>query len=418
MPTIPQLTLQNATFNPVVPQFTTYEPIARDINIVQRGLAQKAADYKEANQERNKTNAAWASLRSQMHADEGEWATDYEEAINKQIEQTMDSGSYLSAIETASNAGSNILKDPAVQGRIASNTAYQEEVKRQRDRLAKGEISQDTFDRWTETNPYYHNDVKDASGRIVSGSVWNPNQNFYDDIDWFKVGVAAGQLFKPNVTQGSSETSGPNKDNTMYVSSGGSSSLEEVTPEDLHKTMEGILNTMPNGKDKALQDYQTQIWKYNKLNAAIEAETDIEKKSKLIRERNITLTDLLSDGYPVSEDEYFRRKIIQATDPQAYRKYMSSSSNGSRYISEGRIPAGTGNGEGILARGGEGDNSVPGTDVIMGMDNADPQRAANTVTSFFPKQVTISTSKPASTDYSNMNYNDPAKNPYYYQPRR
>jgi hypothetical protein len=250
-------------------------------------------------------------------------------------------------------------------GRVRANEQYEEEIKRQKDRVARGEISQNTYGWWLKNNPYKYSDIRDDNGTIVGGTEYEPTSRPVNDINWASAAMAAFKMVSPykmsKSTDGSTTvhnntasplTRGKNtyKPGEAISSSGHSSQSEErVTKEQITARMEELLSATPDGYrqaeqafDVAMYDFQNMVDKYNSL---IEENPDSKEAKDLAQKIDQRKHLMYRNCSLIDYKEYYSRMITDSlfAEGLAY-DWKTSSSGGSSSYSLSDVSGSTGGG--------------------------------------------------------------------------
>lgn len=297
-----------------------YDYKAPDLSILERSMAQREARVEKAYQQMSAVDSALSSVEQQLNPAEGNWFFDYKNNIKQQIRNNIDEGNPGAAIRNSMRLAGDAATDSAILSRIDANKKYNEWDNTLKQRLAKGEISQDTYKYAIANNPYQFNETTDAYGNVTGGQLVDPKQ-VYDTINWKDVAAQAAALNRPDVT--TSHYGGGNTNPALYKTDESSMTklngmlgtasnkwengyqLEQVSSEEILNTIGNLLN-MPDLTNQVIQDYNVSKWKYNQMN--------VDDKQALKE------AGLIKNGVPVSLKEYLDEKTKLFADALAYRK--------------------------------------------------------------------------------------------------
>lgn len=360
---IPNVSLAAGGFTPAAFTPFVYAPKEFDVTPLQKSLATLDERKERTDQQRAAIRSALGKVK--LNAAEDKWKNDYVNDIMSKIDNAAQFGDYSAALETATDLAGSALSDPALMGRVRANEQYEEEIKRQKDRVARGEISQNTYGWWLKNNPYKYSDIRDDNGTIVGGTEYEPTSRPVNDINWASAAMAAFRMVSPykmsKSTDGSTTvhnntaSSLPRGKNTYkpgeaISSSGHSSQSEErVTKEQITARMEELLSSTPDGYrqaeqafDVAMYDFQNMVDKYNSL---IEENPDSKEAKDLAQKIDQRKHLMYRNGSLIDYKEYYSRMITDSlfAEGLAY-DWKTSSSGGSSSYSLSDVSGSTGGG--------------------------------------------------------------------------
>jgi len=360
---IPNVSLAAGGFTPAAFTPFVYAPKEFDVTPLQKSLATLDERKERTDQQRAAIRTALGKVK--LNAAEDKWKNDYVNDIMSKIDNAAQFGDYSAALETATDLAGSALSDPALMGRVRANEQYEEEIKRQKDRVARGEISQNTYGWWLKNNPYKYSDIRDDNGNIVGGTEYEPTSRPVNDINWASAAMAAFKMVSPykmsKSTDGSTTvhnntasplTRGKNtyKPGEAISSSGHSSqSQERVTKEQITARMEELLSATPDGYrqaeqafDVAMYDFQNMVDKYNSL---IEENPDSKEAKDLAQKIDQRKHLMYRNGSLIDYKEYYSRMITDSlfAEGLAY-DWKTSSSGGSSSYSLSDVSGSTGGG--------------------------------------------------------------------------
>lgn len=401
--TIPQYNLRTATFNPIAFNPIGYTPQTPDVSIMERSLQAIENRRNIAAQQKSQLDTALGEIESKLNPAEAQWFNDYKANINNQISDSMAIGDYGNAIRTAIDLGGKTAKDSAILSRIKANEDYNNWDKTLQNRLAKGEISQDTYKWSIANNPYQFNETLDANGNVVGGQLADTNP-IYNTIKWDELMAKAVSLIRPNTIQTDNAGGGNNPsrynagndgiaelDKQIGVASNSwrrGHSIEQVTSEEILDSVGALLN-IPDLKEQAIQDWQVSVWKYDQA-------TDLNNADiKTMREQGF-----IKNGEPLSLQDYLNDKVQQFAKQLAYIKENTTTANESGFNFSGGIgTAGANLGSTYTDKDGNKYKAVMGNGgvvewVATNKEEVTPHQIGNDVVSSFGSQP----SKPQPTN--------------------
>lgn len=316
----PQLKLNTIPLQFNVFSGNQYEYKGPDLSILERGGAKREARRGNALQGISGIDTALSGIEQQLNPAEGNWFYDYKNNLKEKMRNFFNEGNYGQVIINSGLLGGDVATDSAILSRIDANKKYNEWDNTLKQRLAKGEISQDTYKYAIANNPYQFSETTDAYGNVTGGQLVDPKQ-VYDTINWGDVSAKAAAFNRPDVTTYEGGGGGTNpalyntKDATMNKLNGmlgaASSSwktghqIEQVKSEEIINTIGAMLN-MPDLLNQAVQDWEVSVWNYNQLGEG-------DKKS-------LVEQGLIRNGVPVTLSEYLDNKSKLFADALAYKK--------------------------------------------------------------------------------------------------
>lgn len=358
---IPNVSLAAGGFTPAAFTPFVYAPKEFDITPLQKSLATLDERKERTDQQRAAIRSALGKVK--LNAAEDKWKNDYVNDIMSKIDNAAQFGDYSAALETATDLAGSALSDPALMGRIRANEQYEEEIKRQKARVDRGEISQNTYGWWLKNNPYKYSDIRDDNGTIVGGTEYEPTSRPVNDINWASAAMAAFKMVSPYKMSKSTDGSTTVHNNTASLltrgkstykpgeaisSSGHSSQSEErVTKEQITARMEELLSATPDGYrqaeqafDVAMYDFQNMVDKYNNL---IKENPDSKEAKDLSQKIDQRKHLMYRNGSLIDYKEYYSRMITDSlfAEGLAY-DWKTSSSGGSSSYSLSDVSGSTG----------------------------------------------------------------------------
>lgn len=311
-----------ATFSGYVYNPTT-EFKHQDYDLLARTIEARQARIDKANEKLSEVDQALATIESKLHNNEktSGWFKDYKDNIKNQIQKQIDDGNYRNAVRVATKLASQTIADPAIQGRIQANAEYEEELKVQKQRRDKGDISQATYDWWLSNNPYNYKDKVDDVGNVIgiekSGVSFRP----VNDINWANQANIAFKLLSPKkrTSYNSSTTqefSNEDLDETgkpktlSQTDTTTINSYEKISKEDIVKNIDELLAATPDGYRQAEQAYAVAVHDAKNLKKQLESLNPSSSEYQTINEQLAQRKAILNqNGSPISYKEYYARMV-------------------------------------------------------------------------------------------------------------
>ena len=327
---IPTMSLAAGDFTPAAFTPFVYTPKEFDVTPLQKSLATLDERKERTDQQRAAIAKALGDVK--LNVAEDKWKKDYIDSISSKISNAAQFGDYSAALETATRLAGEALTDPALKGRIRANEQYEEEIKRQKARVDRGDISQNTYSWWLKNNPYQYSDIKDDNGNIIGGTEYEPTSRPVNDINWASAAMAAFKMVTPyknsTSTQGGSSvtnhtTQAIDRGKTSYkpgesISTSGHSakSEEKVTKDQIVARMEELLTSTPDGYRQAEQAYDVaqfeftnMVEQYNKL---VLENPDSKEAKDLGQKIDARKKLMYRNGSPIDYKEYYARMITDS----------------------------------------------------------------------------------------------------------
>lgn len=343
---------QAAGFNPAVFQGTSVDFDPHDFSVLERGIAGLEARMTKAAEEQGAVDEALAKTELDLHPSEREWFAGYKQKIKDKIQGDIDAGNFGTAIRDAIKLGKQAASDSRVTGRIEANAKYEEEVKKQKDRVNSGKITPEAFDWWLKKNPYQYEDKYDADGNVVSGAL----QEFtplYDSVDYAGLTNAAFKLITAHKGSSASDSStsvsnSTTKDLSQGIStykpgesrsssSHSSNQYEYVSLDDIKNNIEELIALNPGGIEQVEQDYTIRLDAYKDLEAkyekALEEDPTSETTKQLGQQLEVRKKLLFRNGAETDFKDYFARMLADnmLAKNMAYNWRFTKSGGGSSY---------------------------------------------------------------------------------------
>lgn len=338
-------------FTPATFQAGVYTPQKEDMSLLQRSI--QTLDERKERTDQQRAAIAKALGDVKLNAAEDKWKKDYIDSISARISSAAQFGDYSAALETATRLAGEALTDPALKGRIRANEQYEEEIKRQKARVDRGDIGQNTYAWWLKNNPYQYTDIKDDNGNIIGGTEYEPTSRPVNDINWASAAMAAFKMITPyknsTSSQGSSSVTNHSgqavtrgkittKPGEGISSSGGSSfSQEKVTKEEIIANMEEMLKATPDGYRQAEQAYDVAMDEFNSMveeyNNLVAEDPNSAKAKDLAQKIDVRSKLMYRNGSKIDYKEYYARMVTDSLFAQglAYDWRTKSTNSSSSY---------------------------------------------------------------------------------------
>lgn len=306
-------------FNPV-----DFTPFAKSLAIIEARMT-AAAEKQSA------VDEALGKLELQLNPAEREWFATYKQDIKNQIQGEIDAGNFGSAIRTATKLAGNMASDSRLLGRVEANAKYQQELNKQKERVAKGEVDEDTYKWWLKKNPYSYKDSYDAYGNPISGT----EQQFttlYDKINYAGIAMSAYKMITPYKNRTSIDNASTVNNNTtkeltvgkntyspgegVSTSTRRDNAVERVTVDDIKANIKELIALTPGGFEQVEQDYEAKLYAYKELEAKFNKAYEEDPNSQTTRLLGQQLKKrqelLFTNGSRTSYEDYFAKVITNS----------------------------------------------------------------------------------------------------------
>lgn len=295
----------------------------QDYDLLSRTVEAYQARIDKANEKQSEVDQALATIESKLHNSEktSGWFKGYKDNIKNQIQKQIDEGNYRSAIRTATTLATQTIADPAIQGRIQANAEYEEELKVQKQRRDKGDISQATYDWWLSNNSYNYQDEVDANGNIIgikkSGVSFRP----VNDINWANQANIAFKLLSPKKHTSYNSSTTQEFSNEDLDKDGKPKTLsqtdttamhayEKISKDDILRNIDELLAATPDGYRQAEQAYNVAVYDYNNLKKQQEGLDPTSSEYQIITEQLAQRKAILNNnGSVIPYKEYYAKMV-------------------------------------------------------------------------------------------------------------
>ena len=350
---IPTISLGSGAgvFKPADFDPTVFVPQQEDMSLLQKSMQTLDERKERTDKQRAAIQSALAEVK--LNAKEDAWKKNYIDNISKQIDSAAQFGDYSTALSVATTLAGTAMSDPALRGRMRANEQYEEEIKRQKARVDRGDISQNTYAWWLKNNPYSYSDITDENGDIVGGTEYEPTFRPANDINWASAAMAAFKMITPykssvstdgstsvtNHTTGDLTRGGKTYKSGESISSSGHSSFteEKVTKEQIIARMEELLSSTPDGYRQAEQAYDVARFEFDNMleeyGELVKQDPNSKKAKDLYQKLEARKHLMYNNASPIDYKEYYARMITNSlyADGLAYDWKTSSSGGSSSY---------------------------------------------------------------------------------------
>lgn len=361
-PSIKTIPFQPNVYNPI-----GYTPQTEDLSITERSLARIEARQEKAAEKRSAIKSAFGELKAKLHNDDetNKWIQDYEDEVTKKIDAQIQAGNFGEAARLSIDLAGDMSTNNGLLGRIAANAKYEDILTTQKQRLAKGEIDQSTFDWWNANNPYKYNESFDADGNELRGTLEDVSAPV-DTLNIEKLWLMAAQMVEEDAG-GSSGTKayGVNGELTTQEMQNGTapqllksgSSNWHIKREDAIRANMQALLEKPEVQRQLRQQFEVDTYEFKKLENKLQELTKNGATEQEIADAKKALDSykpmMMKNGAPISSyEQWYDRTITNSP----YGKNLSYN----RTVTSSDISAGWGFDKTGNSGQGYGDNPTPG----------------------------------------------------------
>lgn len=300
---------------------TEYVPTV-DLNTLGNTFNTLEQGHKEAIKTASNLQAEMAKL--DLNEAENEWRQQKISEIQQTIDDNTIFGNSAAALDDIIIKAGNLASDAGMIGRLQAQKDYTEF----KDKIIKDEtLPEDYKEYFLEKNPYYYRDIIDEkTGKVISGTKWNPNisptavvdlsslitkglqwaakeSGSYNQVRWLDK--------NGNITTNPNEAfDGEYYDDTTY-------SFKKLDRNKIEAGIRAAIESTPGAKESLQQDYNVALWKHKKAVNATNGEYNI-------------VSDVTDDnGITLTPDQYLNKRISPALYAAEYYNTTRKTTYGS-----------------------------------------------------------------------------------------
>lgn len=313
---VPTIAVGDSAFTPSVFSYTPLELKPQDYSILQRSMALQEQRERDAQEKFEKLNQTLGAAKAQLYdsPDNQEYIARRQDELFAPVNQALALGDYASAIQEAAAAGAKFANDNEFIGRLKTTEDYNNEIKTLKDRVARGEISQNTYDWWTKKNPFtfvpkYANDGK----TIIGGEKYNPTSRPVKDIHEEDIFKQAFEMVTED--RGTSSSKRTNKDGS---GSGGSSGFHTKAPKDILAAARRLISSNSEYAQAIQQRYWADKSHLDEMKQSLENMPEGQDKEALKAQIN-QLSEMFEENDQMTSDynKYFDKLILNSPYAQS-----------------------------------------------------------------------------------------------------
>jgi len=283
---------------------TEYVPTV-DLNTLGNTFNTLEQGHKEAIKTASNLQAEMAKL--ELNEAENEWRQQKISEIQQTIDNNTIFGNSAAALDDIIVKAGNLASDAGMIGRLQAQKDYTEFKNKI---INDKTLPEDYKEYYLENNPYYYKDIVDEkTGKVISGTKWNPNisptavvdlsslitkglqwaakeSGSYNQVRWLDK--------NGNITTNPNEAfDGEYYDDTTY-------SFKKLDRNKIEAGIRAAIESTPGAKESLQQDYDVALWKHKKAVNATDGEYNI-------------ISDVTDDnGITLSPQQYLNKRISPA----------------------------------------------------------------------------------------------------------
>lgn len=283
---------------------TEYVPTV-DLNTLGNTFNTLEQGHKEAIKTASNLQAEMAKL--ELNEAENEWRQQKISEIQQTIDNNTIFGNSAAALDDIIVKAGNLASDAGMIGRLQAQKDYTEFKNKI---INDKTLPEDYKEYYLENNPYYYKDIVDEkTGKVISGTKWNPNISPTAVVDLSSL-ISKGLQWAAresgsynqvrwldkngNPTTNSNEVfDGEYYDDTTH-------SFEKLDRSKIEAGIRAAIESTPGAKESLQQDYDIALWKHKKAINATKGKYNI-------------VSDVTDDnGITLSPQQYLNKRISPA----------------------------------------------------------------------------------------------------------
>lgn len=283
---------------------TEYVPTV-DLNTLGNTFNTLEQGHKEAIKTASNLQAEMAKL--ELNEAENEWRQQKISEIQQTIDNNTIFGNSAAALDDIIVKAGNLASDAGMIGRLQAQKDYTEFKNKI---INDKTLPEDYKEYYLENNPYYYKDIVDEkTGKVISGTKWNPNISPTAVVDLSSL-ISKGLQWAAResgsynqvrwLDKNGNPTTNPNEvfdgeyyDNTTH-------SFEKLDRSKIEAGIRAAIESTPGAKESLQQDYDIALWKHKKAINATKGKYNI-------------VSDVTDDnGITLSPQQYLNKRISPA----------------------------------------------------------------------------------------------------------
>lgn len=283
---------------------TEYVPTV-DLNTLGNTFNTLEQGHKEAIKTASNLQAEMAKL--ELNEAENEWRQQKISEIQQTIDNNTIFGNSAAALDDIIVKAGNLASDAGMIGRLQAQKDYTEFKNKI---INDKTLPEDYKEYYLENNPYYYKDIVDEkTGKVISGTKWNPNISPTAVVDLSSL-ISKGLQWAAResgsynqvrwLDKNGNPTTNPNKvfDGEYYDDT--THSFEKLDRSKIEAGIRAAIESTPGAKESLQQDYDIALWKHKKAINATKGKYNI-------------VSDVTDDnGITLSPQQYLNKRISPA----------------------------------------------------------------------------------------------------------
>lgn len=283
---------------------TEYVPTV-DLNTLGNTFNTLEQGHKEAIKTASNLQAEMAKL--ELNEAENEWRQQKISEIQQTIDNNTIFGNSAAALDDIIVKAGNLASDAGMIGRLQAQKDYTEFKNKI---INDKTLPEDYKEYYLENNPYYYKDIVDEkTGKVISGTKWNPNISPTAVVDLSSL-ISKGLQWAAResgsynqvrwLDKNGNPTTNPNEvfDGEYYDDI--THSFEKLDRSKIEAGIRAAIESTPGAKESLQQDYDIALWKHKKAINATKGKYNI-------------VSDVTDDnGITLSPQQYLNKRISPA----------------------------------------------------------------------------------------------------------
>lgn len=283
---------------------TEYVPTV-DLNTLGNTFNTLEQGHKEAIKTVSNLQAEMAKL--ELNEAENEWRQQKISEIQQTIDNNTTFGNSAAALDDIIVKAGNLASDAGMIGRLQAQKDYTEFKNKI---INDKTLPEDYKEYYLENNPYYYKDIVDEkTGKVISGTKWNPNISPTAVVDLSSL-ISKGLQWAAResgsynqvrwLDKNGNPTTNPNEvfDGEYYDDT--THSFEKLDRSKIEAGIRAAIESTPGAKESLQQDYDIALWKHKKAINATKGKYNI-------------VSDVTDDnGITLSPQQYLNKRISPA----------------------------------------------------------------------------------------------------------
>lgn len=283
---------------------TEYVPTV-DLNTLGNTFNTLEQGHKEAIKTASNLQAEMAKL--ELNEAENEWRQQKISEIQQTIDNNTIFGNSTAALDDIIVKAGNLASDAGMIGRLQAQKDYTEFKNKI---INDKTLPEDYKEYYLENNPYYYKDIVDEkTGKVISGTKWNPNISPTAVVDLSSL-ISKGLQWAAResgsynqvrwLDKNGNPTTNPNEvfDGEYYDDT--THSFEKLDRSKIEAGIRAAIESTPGAKESLQQDYDIALWKHKKAINATKGKYNI-------------VSDVTDDnGITLSPQQYLNKRISPA----------------------------------------------------------------------------------------------------------